>query len=122
MNLKADRSFARDDDEKDIVQRIDNWFDRFENRLRSLFQSPKLQLNFDRKNYNFEIIEDGKLPFNFNTLAYGYSAILSIATELLLRMESHAAKAYDMEGVVLIDEIETHLHVDLQKKGASISY
>ncbi len=116
VNLKADRSFAKDDGEKEVVQKIDEWFTRFENRLQSLFQSPKLQLKFNRKNYNFEIIEDGKLPFGFNTLADGYSAIISIAAELLLRMEGHGAKAYDLEGIVLIDEIETHLHVDLQKK------
>jgi AAA15 family ATPase/GTPase len=31
-------------------------------------------------------------------------------------MEAHNVKSYDLEGVVIIDEIETHLHVDLQKK------
>jgi predicted ATP-binding protein involved in virulence len=31
-------------------------------------------------------------------------------------MESHSNKSYDLEGIVIIDEIETHLHVDLQKK------
>jgi predicted ATP-binding protein involved in virulence len=31
-------------------------------------------------------------------------------------MEAHNAKNYNLEGIVLIDEIETHLHVDLQKK------
>ncbi len=46
----------------------------------------------------------------------GYSSLLAILTELILRMEAHGASAYDMQGVVLIDEIETHLHVALQKK------
>lgn len=31
-------------------------------------------------------------------------------------MEAHNVKSYDLEGIVIIDEIETHLHVDLQKK------
>jgi predicted ATP-binding protein involved in virulence len=31
-------------------------------------------------------------------------------------MEATGNKAYDLQGVVLIDEIETHLHVALQKK------
>jgi AAA15 family ATPase/GTPase len=112
VNLKADRSFARDDKDNDTVQKIDEWFDQLERRLRKLFDCPTLKLMFDRKNYNFESIENSKLPFSFNTLADGYSAILSIATELLLRMEGHGTKAYDLFGVVLIDEIETHLHVD----------
>lgn len=75
-----------------------------------------MELKFDRKDYNFEIIEDGKPPYSFNTLSDGYSAIISIVTELLLRMEAHESKNYDMQGVVLIDEVETHLHVELQKK------
>jgi len=56
-------------------------------------------------------------PFGFNELSDGYSAFLSIVKELLLRMEAHRnhRKAYDMEGIALIDEIETHLHVDLKK-------
>nr|VFK17614.1 MAG: Predicted ATP-binding protein involved in virulence [Candidatus Kentron sp. LPFa]VFK32627.1 MAG: Predicted ATP-binding protein involved in virulence [Candidatus Kentron sp. LPFa] len=121
VNLKAERSFARDDGDEEAVRAIDGWFDRFESRLKVLFQSPDLQLRFDRKNYNFEIFEEeGKLPFGFNQLSDGYSAILSIVSDLLLRMEGHGAGThagvYDLEGVVLIDEIETHLHVALQKE------
>ena len=116
VNLKADRSFARDDNENQTVEKIDTWFNKFENRLKSIFNVESLDLKFDRKTYNFEIIIDNKEPFNFNTLSDGYSAIISIVTELLLRMEAHDVKSYDLEGIVIIDEIETHLHVDLQKK------
>ncbi len=116
VNLKADRSFARDDNEKEVVEKIDKWFERLENRLRQIFDVDDLELRFDRKSYNFDIIVDGGLPFSFNTLSDGYSAIISIVTELLLRMEAHDVKSYDLEGIVIIDEIETHLHVDLQKK------
>ena len=31
-------------------------------------------------------------------------------------MEGKNVMAYDLEGIVLIDELETHLHIDLQKK------
>jgi predicted ATPase len=116
VNLKADRSFAQDDNETDTVKKIDEWFERFESQLKSIFDEPSLKLQFDRKTYNFDIITDNCEPFGFNTLSDGYSAIISIVTELLLRMEAHNMKSYDLEGVVLIDEIETHLHVDLQKR------
>lgn len=116
VNLRADKLFAKDEGELEDVERLDNWFNRFEKRLGEIFDSPKIELKFDRKNYNFNIIEDGKLPYNLNMLSDGYSAILSIATELILRMEAHDLKAYDLEGIVFIDEIETHLHVELQKK------
>lgn len=116
VNLKADRSFARDDNEIETVEKIDAWFNRLENRLKSIFNVDTLELRFDRKTYNFDIVTNQRQPFNFNTLSDGYSAIISIVTELLLRMEAHDVKSYDLEGVVIIDEIETHLHVDLQKK------
>ena len=73
-------------------------------------------MNFDRKTYNFNINIDNCEPFDFNTLSDGYSAIISIVSELLLRMEAHNVKSYDLEGIALIDEIETHWHVDLQKR------
>ncbi|WP_153394314.1 AAA family ATPase [Chryseobacterium vaccae] len=116
VNLKADRSFARDDNELDTVEKIDKWFNDLENRLKLIFDAENLELRFDRKTYNFDIIINNLEPFNFNTLSDGYSSIISIVTELLLRMEAHQAKFYDLEGIVIIDEIETHLHVDLQKK------
>ncbi|MCB0575708.1 MAG: AAA family ATPase [Saprospiraceae bacterium] len=116
VNLKADRSFARDDNEMDTVEKIDTWFNRLETRLKSIFDSQNLELKFDRRAYNFDIITGEGESFNFNTLSDGYSAIISIISDLLLRMEAHNVKSYDLEGVVLIDEIETHLHVDLQKK------
>ncbi|KZS41923.1 hypothetical protein AWE51_00305 [Aquimarina aggregata] len=115
VNLTADRSFARDDNEKDVVLKIDEWFVRFENRLKTLFNDENLKLKFDRKKYNYTIEGGQGEPFNFNTLSDGYSAIISIVSELLLRMEGYGSKAYDLEGVVIIDEIETHLHVELQK-------
>lgn len=116
VNLKADRSFARDEKEEETVKEIDEWFEKFENRLKSIFDTDDLILYFNRKSYNFDIIIDKKSAFNFNNLSDGYSAILSIVTELLLRMEAHNSKFYNLEGLVIIDEIETHLHVELQKK------
>ncbi|KAA6321283.1 hypothetical protein EZS27_029048 [termite gut metagenome] len=116
VNLKAERSFARDDNDKEAVKEIDEWFDQFEERLRYIFDVPTLKLVFDRKNYNFTINEESKQPYTLNQLSDGYSAIISIVTELMLRMEAVTSKNYEIEGIVLIDEIETHLHVDLQKK------
>lgn len=116
VNLKAERSFARDDNDKDAVKRIDEWFERFENQLKNLFDAPDLRLIFDRQNYNFHIQIGTNELFAFNELSDGYSAVISIITELILRMEANGNKAYDQQGIVLIDEIETHLHVALQKK------
>jgi predicted ATP-binding protein involved in virulence len=98
------------------MKKIDDWFEKFESALRFLFDEKHLQLDFDRKNYNFNILLNNHQPFDFNTLSDGYSAIMSIITELILRMEGKSSKVYDLQGIVLIDEIEAHLHIDLQKK------
>lgn len=116
VNLKADRSFAKDDNDLESVKKIDDWFELFEKNLFILFDTNNVKLEFDRKSYNFNIIEEGKEPYNLTQLSDGYSAILNIVTDLIMRMENNKTKNYDVQGVVLIDEIETHLHIDLQKK------
>jgi predicted ATP-binding protein involved in virulence len=116
VNLKAQRSFARDDNKMDVVQKIDAWFIMFEASLQEIFDDKTLTLEFDNQNFTFNILQAGKERFDFNTLSDGYSAILHIVTELMLRMEHKTPQVYDRQGIVLIDEIEAHLHIDLQKK------
>ncbi len=116
VNLKAESAFAREDNDIETVTRINSWFNDIENRLGKIFDVSSFKLKFDRQNFNYNVETDDIGTFTFNTLSSGYSAILSIVSEILLRMEAVNCKAYDAEGVVIIDEIETHLHVDLQKK------
>ena len=115
VNIKTEKMYAQDEGDVKAVKKIDIWFNRFEQALKELFGEEDLKLVFYRKEFNFKI-EYGTTSFGFNELSDGYSSILSIITELILRMEAKNISAYDMQGIVLIDEIETHLHVDLQKK------
>jgi AAA15 family ATPase/GTPase len=116
VNLKAEKSFSREENDYKAVKNIESWFDMFEKTLKEIFEDPTLRLEFDRKNYNFKILQKDKEPFDFNTLADGYSAFINIVTDLILRMEKHRTTSYDVQGVVLIDELDAHLHIDLQKK------
>lgn len=116
VNLKAERSFAKDDNDTEAVQRIDAWFDNVEAQLKNLFDAPDLHLVFDRQNYNFLIQIGNNTPFTFTELSDGYSAVISIVTELIMRMEATGHKRFNQQGIVLVDEIETHLHVALQKQ------
>ena len=116
VNLKADKSFARDDNDDKTIGHVDLWFEKFTDGLRDIFDEKKLDLQFDKKNYNFLLKLPDRNAVNFNTLSDGYSAILKIITEVMFRMESKSSRLYDLQGIVIIDEIETHLHVELQKK------
>lgn len=116
VNLKAERSFANDDKDFERVKQIDEWFETFQSSLKEMFETNNLELIFDRKHFNFRIVELGKDPYTLTQLSDGYSAIFNIVAELIMRMEEHGSKSYEAQGIVLVDEIETHLHVSLQKK------
>lgn len=114
VNLKATQAFARNESDMRRANEISRWFQRFENILRSVYNDNSLRLNFDIENFRFTISMNDREPFDFNTMSMGYAAVFDIIGDLIMRMESQ--HSYDLEGVVLIDEIETHLHVGLQKQ------
>lgn len=115
VDLKATQAFTKDAVK---VEKIDKWFHVFENILKTIFDDDNLKLNFNDETFQFSICESGREPFDFNTLSRGYAAILDIINDLIMRMEAKSGlrTEFDMEGIVLIDEIETHLHLELQKK------
>ena len=115
VKLRTDMLDAKEEGETEEVTKITSWFENFEKSLQELFGEEELKLKYYRRELNFKVEYDEK-SFGLNELSDGYSSLLAILTELILRMEAHKVSAYDMQGVVLIDEIETHLHVDLQKK------
>ena len=115
VNLWTEKSYAREDKDLKRVAELDEWFDSFTNHLRKLFEDPKLQLQFDRKIFNFWIIQPEKERYSFNDLSDGLSSAISIVSELILRMEQIENASFNANGIVIIDEIENHLHVSLQK-------
>ena len=75
-----------------------------------------MKLEFNYKDYSFKICTEGK-RFKFTELSDGFAAALDIVADLILKMQDKDSltRAYEKEGIVLIDEIETHLHLGLQK-------
>lgn len=116
VDLKTQQSFAKNEDDFKEVSKIENWFLNFENSLKELLNDNELKLIFDYRNYNFFIKEKDKEPYRFNELSDGYSAVLDIIIDLMMRMEKKSNSFYDLNGIVMIDEIETHLHIELQKR------
>ena len=105
---------AQNDDDK---QRLENWFSNFKQALKDIFNCPELELRHDAKELTFKIVMPGYEPFGLNEMADGYSAFLNIVIDLLMRMDDgNAIVNYGQSAIVLVDEIETHLHVELQKK------
>lgn len=106
---------AREND-KSKAEFIDEWFKKVEKDLQSLFEDPALVLQYSPEEQVFYIVQPGKIPFRFNELSSGYSSILSIYADLLMKVELRDVSADEIAGFVLIDEIDAHLHVSIQRK------
>lgn len=117
VDLKVTQALALTNGKKEKADQIDNWFKLLENYLKKIFDDDSLKLVFDEDVFNFYISMNNRDTFDFNSLSSGYSAVLDIVVDLIMRMEktSNRKFEYDMAGIVLIDEIETHLHLELQK-------
>ncbi|MBS5884472.1 MAG: AAA family ATPase [Clostridium sp.] len=121
VDLKTQQSFARNENDMNVVENIDSWFNRLENAFRTILDDESIKLKFNYRNYNFSIMQEGREPYSLNELSDGYSSIINIISDLILRMDKNRASeeknySFDIEGIVLIDELETHLHIELQKK------
>lgn len=116
VDLKIQEALARNENQISDANKIKEWFDNFEQLLSEIFEGSKVTLNFNYKDYSFTINQDGR-EFGFNELSDGYSAIIDIIADLILKMQTSNSltRAYEKEGIVLIDEIETHLHLELQR-------
>lgn len=121
VHLKTQQAYARNEGDIQNVDRIQKWFDRFVSALQILLDDDSITLEYDYKEYNFRIHETGRKPFGFDELSDGYSSVIHIVSDLILRMDKNwllgeNLSEYNTEGIVLIDELETHLHIELQKK------
>ena len=118
LDLKMTQALAATNGKKEKAEQIAAWFKNFDNLLKRIFDDDSVELVFDEETFGFTIHMDGRDPFDFNTLSSGYAAVLDIVVDLIIRMESQSGRKFDfsVEGIVLIDEIETHLHLELQRK------
>lgn len=115
-DLKIQEALARNENQIKDADEINKWFIDFTGILHKIFQDNDLRLKFNYKDYSFHILSHGK-EFKFTELSDGYAAILDIVVDLILKMQSKNSltRAYKKKGIVLIDEVETHLHLEMQK-------
>lgn len=117
LDLKMTEALAGNSGKTEKVNEIKAWFEELEKLLRMIFDDETVELEFDEETFEFHILQCGKEPFDFNTLSSGYQAVLDIILDIIMRMQKQTQRSFDfnLPGIVLIDEIETHLHLQLQK-------
>ena len=99
------------------VERYKTWFDRFTQALCEIYDCRDLELKPDMKNLRFLVTLPRREPFALHEMSDGYKAFIEILMELLMRFEDgNGIVDYDKSAILVIDEIETHLHVEMQKR------
>ena len=117
VDLKVTEALSRNNGKPEKADAIRQWFDKFIMLLRKIFNDEFLELIFEEETFSFFIREKNREPFDFNTLSSGFAAVLDIVLDIIIRMEKKTNRSFDFNvpGIVLVDEIETHLHIELQK-------
>jgi len=115
-DLKIQEALARNEQQFEDADKIKQWFESFENILQEIYEDKGLKLEFNYRDYSFFIVTEGK-RFKFKEMSDGFISAIDIIADLILKMqtENSLTHAYEKQGIVLVDEIETHLHLELQK-------
>ncbi|MGE8561265.1 MAG: AAA family ATPase [Acinetobacter sp.] len=116
LNIKIEKSLAlSEEQDTNHAGQIDQWFKKFDEDLKFLFEDSTTQLKFDYKLRKFSLLQSYR-EFTFQSLSSGFTAIFDIYSDLLMRSRLLNILPNELNGVVLIDEIDAHLHISLQKK------
>lgn len=117
LDLKMTEALARSNNKSEKADEIRSWFAELEGLLKQIFDDKTITLEFDEDTFEFHILQQGKEPFDFHTLSGGYQAVLDVVLDIIMRMQNQTHRSFDfnLPGIVIIDEIETHLHLELQR-------
>ena len=116
VNRKTEQAFAAADGDTATVDKIEAWFAEVLRQLRGLFESPEMTWTFDRRSYQFTLKHPSGFEHDLTLLADGHAAAVAVFGELLLMQETIRGRPDPRDAIVLIDEVEAHLHVSLQEQ------
>jgi predicted ATP-binding protein involved in virulence len=115
LRVRAALAFLKGGEESKAND-IEEWFNKFERDIQYLFENDSVRLKFDADRMRYLITQQGRLDYSFQELSSGYSAIFDIFGDLIVRAEYLGSTPEELHGIVIIDEIDAHLHVSLQRK------
>lgn len=96
---------------------IERWFLKIEKDLQTILENPTIELSFTKKGDQVLILQkDKNISFSFDSLSSGFKAIFNIYANLLVRAQFQEVAPEELVGIAIIDEIDVHLHISLQKK------
>ena len=103
------------DEEFEYLDSKNSWLNKVESDLKYIFEEKNTIISFDKFQKKIVIIS-GEKHFNMNNLSSGLQAVFKIYSSLLMRTKLANIDPTELLGIVVIDEIDVHLHISLQKK------
>lgn len=97
------------------INEIEKWFIKVENDLKWILENNTTELIFT-KNGNRVLIKQSRTTFSLDDLSSGFKAIFNIYANLLMRAQIQKIAPEYLKGIAIVDEIDVHLHISLQKK------
>jgi predicted ATP-binding protein involved in virulence len=118
VNKKVYEAFDYMNGKHGSIKKSNKFFDDFTSLLKTIFKDHELEFIFEQESFEFYLIFKNGQKVTFNQLSEGFSAFLSILMDLLLRVDLIRKQTNDYRidppGFVLIDEPETHFHIEMQ--------
>lgn len=99
------------------VEKLGNWFSKVENDLKFILENPDIRISFNHQIDQVLLVDRKKNSFfSFDSLSSGFKSIFHIYANLLMRAQLQNLAPENLAGIAIIDEIDVHLHISLQKK------
>jgi len=112
--IQATINQAMLDGKKEQAEILKDWLGYTENMLKEILSDKTTELRFNSGTLEMELWQ-GKKRHGRNALPHGYSAAIDILSHLLNKWNRTDIRPDRMYGLMLIDELESHLHVRMQK-------
>ncbi|MCU0326639.1 MAG: AAA family ATPase [Spirosomaceae bacterium] len=78
------------------------------------------QIEYIEQEINIDGAKSSKYqPLTFQKLASGFKSVIALAGDMIIRLSKHQPEIHDpseLKGIVIIDELDLHLHPKLQKQ------
>ncbi|MCL2059526.1 MAG: AAA family ATPase, partial [Oscillospiraceae bacterium] len=116
ITMRIQQLESKENNDQELFIQSEKWFNALKDVLCTIYENRNLELKYIPQEYNYKLILDG-YEFKLNQMADGFSAFFRIVAEIMERMDSYTNYRcdYTLPGIVLIDELETHMHVSMQK-------
>jgi predicted ATPase len=115
INIRTQISYAKEFNNKEKISQLTNHLKNLENQFSKIFEIENLKLIFNPDTIQYKFSHSSG-EFDFDNLPDGFLSVLGIWSEIFSAVDRQNKNKKPIYGTVFIDEIETHLHLSLQRK------